>query len=307
MNVNQFDFESEYLQIIMKQINQFRKDPKSYSDKLRCVKDIKKIKDYKEFINTLKEIPQLIPDKELFQLAKEELEKFSSVSDYNYYQIGQEFQNEFSQDFDKEKVSLIALESLDDIEDIIQRIIINDLDEEKKGRKIITNGEYTHIGFCKSEDNSIIIIFAKKEVAKNKIKDELIMNQQKNDEIKGNIIEKEKSIILTEEENKIMNQIKEFRESPKSFIDKKELIKSGKRIEDNLRSERNNFINILNITNQIELITSMINLDKFLDKNLNKTISYFDYNFMNKFDKISLKDYTNIILTKLILEKDNKK
>ena len=75
---------------------------------------------------------------------------------------------------------------------------------------------------------------------------------------------------------------------------------------DNLRSERNDFINILDIKSPTELITSIIDFDIFLDKNLNKIISYFDYNFVNKFDEITLKDYTDRILNKLILEKDNK-
>ena len=75
---------------------------------------------------------------------------------------------------------------------------------------------------------------------------------------------------------------------------------------DNLRSERNDFANILDIKSPTELVTSIVDFDTFLDKNLNKVISYFDYNFMNKFDKITLKDYTDLILTKLILKKENK-
>ena len=39
---------------------------------------------------------------------------------------------------------------------------------------------------------------------------------------------------------------------------------------------------------------------------MNTVISYFDYNFLNKFDKITLKDYTDIILSKLILQKEDK-
>ena len=75
---------------------------------------------------------------------------------------------------------------------------------------------------------------------------------------------------------------------------------------DNLRSERDDFINILENKNPKDLVTSIIDCDKFLDKNLNRIISYFDYNFMNKFDNIALKDYTNLILTNLILKKENK-
>ena len=72
---------------------------------------------------------------------------------------------------------------------------------------------------------------------------------------------------------------------------------------DNLRSERNDFTNILDIKTPTELVSSIINFDKFLDKNLNIIISYFDYNFLNKFHDIKLKDYTDTILRKLIFNK----
>ena len=76
---------------------------------------------------------------------------------------------------------------------------------------------------------------------------------------------------------------------------------------DNLRSERNDFVNILNIKNPKDLVTSLIDCDVFLDKNLNRIISYFEYKFINIFDKISLKDYTNAILTNLINQKKSKR
>ena len=76
----------------------------------------------------------------------------------------------------------------------------------------------------------------------------------------------------------------------------------NKYIIDNLRNERTN---ILDITSPTELVSSIIGFEKFLDKNLHKTISYFNYNFMNKFDKITLKDYTNLILSKLIFQNNN--
>ena len=76
---------------------------------------------------------------------------------------------------------------------------------------------------------------------------------------------------------------------------------------DNLRSKRNDFINILNIQNSSELIRTIINdFDTFLNNNLNLIISYFDYNFTNKFDNIKLNEYTEQILNKLVLEKEDK-
>ena len=74
---------------------------------------------------------------------------------------------------------------------------------------------------------------------------------------------------------------------------------------DNLKSERNDFINILDIKDPTKLINSIIkDFDSFFDKILNKIISYLDYIFLNQFSPINLKQYTDIILTKLILNKE---
>ena len=75
---------------------------------------------------------------------------------------------------------------------------------------------------------------------------------------------------------------------------------------DNLKSERNDFINILDIKDSQQLINSIVkDFDSFFDKILNKIISYLDYVFLNKFSPIDLKQYTNIILSKLILNKQD--
>ena len=240
----------------MKQIKQFREDPKSFLGKLTFIKAKKKIKDYVDFINSLNKMPPLVPDKDLFELAKNEMEKFNEDSDSNYkrYQIGEEFQNNLSSDFVKNEVALIALETLENVEEIIQRIIINDSDEDKKGRVILTNTEYTHIGFSKSEENSIILVFAKKEVKKEETKEQT--TEEKKEDEENNIskqgdgegtkeandanLEEEMPVELTEEEKSIMQLIKSFRENPKSFADKKGPIKAKKK-----KVEYENFINSL--------------------------------------------------------------
>ena len=265
MDDNNGKYESDYFKIITEQINQFRFEPKSYLGKLEFTKTKKKVKDYEEFINSLETMPKLIFDKTLCSIAKEELEKFSKDDEYNNYQIGEEFQTNLSQDYDQKEVALIALETLDKNEEIIQRIIINDSDEKKKGRKILTNKEYTHIGFFKSKENSIVFIFAKKEEnitpkedTIQEINDNIVSEQTKgNEETKEEGSNEEGTIELNEEEKNIIKIIKEFRENPKSFIDKKGNIKSKKR-----KFEYETFIKSLEKMNELELDKELFDIAK---------------------------------------------
>jgi len=74
---------------------------------------------------------------------------------------------------------------------------------------------------------------------------------------------------------------------------------------DNLKGERNDFLNILDIKDTTELVNSIIEPDEFFDKNFDNIISKFDFKLIDKYSKIKEKEYTNIISHKLIDEKDN--
>jgi hypothetical protein len=97
-----------------------------------------------------------------------------------------------------------------ELDQLIPKIIINDADTDKKGRNIITNNEYTHIGISQMEKdgvNFIILIFSKKL-----------------SEPEGKKEPPEKSCdIFSNSEKSIYEQIKQFRENPKSFLDKKNI------------------------------------------------------------------------------------
>ena len=253
MESSQENFKGEIFADILEQIQKFRDDPNSFLDKVEFLKKKKKIEEYKTFINTLQKMNPLIPDKELYKIAEEEMKKLSEDSDYQKYQIGTEFQNDISKDFVQNEVALIAIEEIEKIEEIIQKLIVNDLDKEKKGRAILTNNEYTHIGICKSEEEaSIILIFAKKE-----------MKQKEREESNAEHVQEEKTkeeevlVVLTEEENKIINQIKEFRENPKSFLDKKVYFKSNKK-----KKEYATFIETLDKMNELKLNKELCDIAK---------------------------------------------
>ena len=147
-----------------------------------------------------------------------------------------------------------------------------------------------------------------------KYRQQNVINIYKNEEnaINSNSFQnrKKKIIFLVHLTRKYINKNKSLDRQKTSFFTEELISNLDDSFDilfiDNLRSERNDFINILDIKNSKDLVTSLIDCDEFLDKNLNRIISYFDYKFINEFDKISLKDYTNIILTNLIYNKENK-
>jgi len=151
-------------------------------DKKELVKNKNK-KDYEDFINSLDKMPELVPNKELCDIAKEELKKLSEEGSYNKYQIGEEFKSKLSDQFSQKDTSLIAIEDLKKLEEIIPKIIINEGDLDKKGRYILTNKEYTYIRISQSMsegDISIILIFTKENCLNNS---ETLDSQESNERI----------------------------------------------------------------------------------------------------------------------------
>ena len=217
------DLEQE----IFSQINKFRNDPSTFIEKSSKIRQKKYLNDYKKFLNSLDKGENLKLDNELMYIAKEESKKFSEDTEYNKYQIGEEFYIKLSQKFSQKESALIAIDNLDNIEDIIPKIIVNDSDKEKKGRKILANSEYTHIGigYYISEENeeaeeiSYVLIFSKL----NKIE---------------NIIQENSDNLLSKEENDIFEQIAKFREDPSKF----NLNKYNKVLKKEFRNEYESFI-----------------------------------------------------------------
>ena len=147
-------------------------------------------------------------------IAKEELKKLSEDENYNKYQIGEEFKSKLSDKFSQKDTSLIAIEDLNKLEEIVPKIIINEGDSDKKGRNILINKEYDYIGISQSVsegDISIILIFSKIKEKFENIESKELYN-----------------FSLSKEENSIFEQIKEFRNNPKQFLDKKDFVKKKK-------------------------------------------------------------------------------
>ena len=250
------DSNQEFEKEIIKIIQQFRENPKSILEQKELIKNKKKQKEFEDYINSLEKMPELIFDKTLCKIAKEELKKLSEdPEEYNKYQIGEEFQANISSEFTRNEIALIAMEEFNNVEKLLYNIIHNQLDKDKKGRIILSNKSYTHFGFSKSEEESIILIFAKKE--------EKINNVNNNKE--------EEQIQLSEDENKIINQIKSFRNNPKSLLEQTELIKNKKR-----RNDYEAYINSLNKMEELKLDQKLIEIAREEIKILSDDIDNYE-------------------------------
>ena len=170
-------FLSESENKILQSINEFRENPIKFADKKDYIRK-RQISEYLNFINALEKMSKLKPDKELCNIAKEEVIKLSDDMEYNKYQIGKDLEAKLNNKFSKNETGLIAIDDINKIELLIPKIIINNSDRNKKGRDILINKEYTHVGCShleKEYGNFIILIFSK-------IKAEYVL--EKKDEIK---------------------------------------------------------------------------------------------------------------------------
>ena len=205
-----------------------------------------------------------------------------------------------------------------------REVIVDSIESENKVEDIISNlyeGKFDYLifRFLEKDLNKmnhlsyLINNYETKFKQQNEGNENNNSNQEENENIintnSKNQANERKVIFLVHLTRKTMQKSKDKNKKKKNIFSMEEIISNlddsfDQYFIDNLRSERNDFINILDIKDSTQLLNSIIDFDKFLDKNLNKIISYFDYNLLNKFSKIKLREYTDIILSKLIFDKE---
>ena len=160
-------FEKE----IFKEINNFRQNPKSIQHQIEVLgKGISRLrpndpflKEIDEFIRTIDRIPKMPPvvlNPTLNQVAKDEAKKYS--------------RNEsLPEGFLSQNPGLIADSGADEAQTIVPKLLLNKIDKERKGRKILCTSDYTQVGIANTEfegENYYVIIFAKNDVPKTQAK-----------------------------------------------------------------------------------------------------------------------------------------
>ena len=168
-------FENE----IFNSLNTFRQNPKSIKHQIEVLaKGISRLKpndpflkEIDKFVPTLERLPKMSPlklNQTLNQIALAEVKKYSrNESSYNPYLTGNQLKGIVPDQFLSQNVGLLADSGADEAITVVPKLLLNKLDKDKKGRKMITTPEYTQVGIASTEferENYYVIIFANNDV-----------------------------------------------------------------------------------------------------------------------------------------------
>ena len=185
---------------IFKEINSFRQNPKSIQHQIEVLgkgisrlspRDpfIKEINEFTGKISTIPKMPPLSLNQTLNQIAKVEVKKYSrNESTYNPYLIGDQLKGILPEGFLSQNCGLIADSGADEAQTVVAKLLLNKMDKEKKGRKILCTSDYTQVGIANTEfegENYYVMIFAKNDVKnENNAKNERNVKNEKNVNVK---------------------------------------------------------------------------------------------------------------------------
>ena len=231
-------FENE----IFNSLNTFRQNPKSIKHQIEVLaKGISRLKpndpflkEIDKFVPTLERLPKMSPlklNQTLNQIALAEVKKYSrNESSYNPYLTGNQLKGIVPDQFLSQNVGLLADSGADEAITVVPKLLLNKLDKDKKGRKMITTPEYTQVGIASTEferENYYVIIFANNDVnIKKNQKDENEKEKGKKSTSKNGIKTNIKKDEINKEKINLSTKNKKSKEdekSPKKSIKKLKL------------------------------------------------------------------------------------
>ena len=119
-------------------------------------------------------MPPVVLNPTLNQVAKDEAKKYSrNESTYNPYLLGNQLKGILPEGFLSQNPGLIADSGADEAQTIVPKLLLNKIDKERKGRKILCTSDYTQVGIANTEfegENYYVIIFAKNDAPKTQTK-----------------------------------------------------------------------------------------------------------------------------------------
>ena len=166
----------EFEKGILTNVNSFRKNPQGIKHQIEVLhRGISRFKandpfllEIEDFLKTIGNIPKMQPvviNKTLCDVAASEVKKYAKNEEtYNAYRVGKEIEGIIPEEYMSQNPALIADNGADEPDTIVPKLLLNRLDEKKKGRKIVCNNEYTQFGVARirhDDENYYIIIFAK--------------------------------------------------------------------------------------------------------------------------------------------------
>ena len=161
---------------ILSNINSFRKNPQSIQHQIEVLhRGIGRFKpndpfllEIEAFLKTITSIPKMQPvvmNKVLCDVALSEVKKYVKNEDtYNPYRIGKELEGIVPKEYMVQSPALIADNGADEADTIVPKLLLNRLDTDKKGRKIVCTQDFTQIGLARirhEDENYYVIVFAK--------------------------------------------------------------------------------------------------------------------------------------------------
>ena len=170
---------SKFEKEILSEINSFRENPKSIQHQIEVLaKGISRLrakdpflKEIEDFIRGIDRIPKMKPlslNKSLCQVAREEVKRYCrNENTYNPYLMGNQLKGIVPSGFLNHNVALFADSGADEAETIVPKLLLNKIDKEKKGRKMLCTPEYTQIGLACKEfegENFYVILFANSDI-----------------------------------------------------------------------------------------------------------------------------------------------
>ena len=166
---------------IFSHLNTFRQNPKSIQHQIEVLrKGISRLKpndpflkEIDSFVSTLDKIQKMSPlnlNHTLSQIAREEVKKYSrNESTYNPYLNGDQLKGIIPPEYLSQNPGLIADSGADEAETVVAKLLLNRIDKDKKGRKMLCSPDYSQVGIANTEfegENYYVIIFANKDAAK---------------------------------------------------------------------------------------------------------------------------------------------
>ena len=164
---------------LLSELNSFRQNPKSIQHQIEVLaKGISRLrpkdpflKEIDDFIKTIDRIPKMSPlnlNRTLCQVARDEVKKYSrNESTYTPYLTGNQLKGIVPGGFLEQNACLIADSGADEAETVVPKLLINKMDTQKMGRKLLCTPEYTQVGIANTEfegENYYVILLANNDV-----------------------------------------------------------------------------------------------------------------------------------------------
>ena len=177
--------QNSFIDVLFNDINSFRANPSSVNKRFENVKLtmsrfkgndllVKEIDQYIRILNSSKGVPPLKFDRKLSEVAEHQLESYESGEAFSWTADQADLEKRahgLVEGF--KKIYQIADQGTEDPTYVINRLIFNKLDKEKRNRKLLLDEDLKYVGIAQkivNKQKTLVIIFADQSKEKLKIR-----------------------------------------------------------------------------------------------------------------------------------------